>query len=150
MKRNDFHIAVMPGDGIGVEVMDAAVAVLEAVERRHGFSVSRELVAGGAQHYRDTGSAMTEQAFDRAAKVDAKTGAQLSGAAPGKPIVGGVPCAAYIGENAEFTVGVNNIADKDPPITGASEAANVAVMFAPVAVAVSALSFTSNSVTSRR
>jgi 6-phosphogluconate dehydrogenase len=34
-----------------------------------------------------------------AAKVDAKTGAQLEGAAPGKPIVGGVPCAAYIGEN---------------------------------------------------
>jgi len=34
-----------------------------------------------------------------AAKVDAKTGAQLSGATPGKPIVGGVPCAAYIGEN---------------------------------------------------
>jgi 6-phosphogluconate dehydrogenase len=34
-----------------------------------------------------------------AAKVDAKTGVPLSGAAPGKPIVGGVPCAAYIGEN---------------------------------------------------
>ena len=71
MKRNDFHIAVMPGDGIGVEVMDAAVAVLEAVEKRHGFSVSRELVQGGARAYRDTGTAMTEQAFDRAAKVDA-------------------------------------------------------------------------------
>ncbi len=34
-----------------------------------------------------------------AAKVDAKTGAQLSGAKPGQPISGGVPCAAYIGEN---------------------------------------------------
>ena len=34
-----------------------------------------------------------------AAKVDAKTGRPLSGAAPGKPIVGGVPCATYIGEN---------------------------------------------------
>jgi 6-phosphogluconate dehydrogenase len=34
-----------------------------------------------------------------AAKVDAKTGTQLSGATPGKPISGGVPCAAYIGEN---------------------------------------------------
>jgi 6-phosphogluconate dehydrogenase len=33
------------------------------------------------------------------AKVDAKTGAELKGAAPGKPIVGGVACAAYIGEN---------------------------------------------------
>jgi len=34
-----------------------------------------------------------------AAKVDAKTGVQLGGGAPGKPITGGVPCAAYIGEN---------------------------------------------------
>jgi 6-phosphogluconate dehydrogenase len=34
-----------------------------------------------------------------AAKVDAKTGRPLTGAAPGKPIKGGVPCAAYIGEN---------------------------------------------------
>ena len=34
-----------------------------------------------------------------AAKVDAKTGAELKGAAPGKPIQGGVPCAAFIGEN---------------------------------------------------
>ncbi len=34
-----------------------------------------------------------------AAKVDAKTGKPLTGAAPGKPIEGGVPCATYIGEN---------------------------------------------------
>src|SRR3954469_6362847 len=31
-----------------------------------------------------------------AAKVDAKTGTPLTGAAPGKPIEGGVPCATYI------------------------------------------------------
>jgi 6-phosphogluconate dehydrogenase len=34
-----------------------------------------------------------------AAKVDAKTGKPLGGAAPGKPVQGGVPCATYIGEN---------------------------------------------------
>jgi 6-phosphogluconate dehydrogenase len=33
------------------------------------------------------------------AKVDPVTGKELKGAAPGKPIVGGVPCATYIGEN---------------------------------------------------
>ena len=32
-----------------------------------------------------------------AAKVDANTGKPLEGAAPGKPVVGGVPCTAYIG-----------------------------------------------------
>ncbi|MFZ0708645.1 MAG: NADP-dependent phosphogluconate dehydrogenase [Terrimicrobiaceae bacterium] len=35
-----------------------------------------------------------------AAKVDADTGKPLEGAAPGKPIAGGVPCTAYIGPNA--------------------------------------------------
>jgi 6-phosphogluconate dehydrogenase len=34
-----------------------------------------------------------------AAKVDKKTGRPLTGASPGKPIKGGVPCTAYIGEN---------------------------------------------------
>jgi 6-phosphogluconate dehydrogenase len=34
-----------------------------------------------------------------AAKVDKTTGKPLLGAAPGKPVKGGVPCAAYIGEN---------------------------------------------------
>ena len=32
-----------------------------------------------------------------AAKVDARTGKPLEGAAPGKPITGGVPCTTYIG-----------------------------------------------------
>lgn len=32
-----------------------------------------------------------------ASKVDAETGRPLPGAAPGKPVEGGVPCAAYIG-----------------------------------------------------
>ena len=34
-----------------------------------------------------------------AAKVDKTTGRPLTGATPGKPVKGGVPCAAYIGEN---------------------------------------------------
>jgi 6-phosphogluconate dehydrogenase len=34
-----------------------------------------------------------------AAKVDAKTGKPLTGAAPGRPVTGGFPCTAYIGEN---------------------------------------------------
>ena len=34
-----------------------------------------------------------------AAKVDAKTGKPIPGAAPGKPVSGGVPCTTYIGAN---------------------------------------------------
>jgi 6-phosphogluconate dehydrogenase len=36
---------------------------------------------------------------DIAAKVDPKTGRELEGGAPGKPIVGGEPCTTYIGAN---------------------------------------------------
>jgi len=36
---------------------------------------------------------------DIAAKVDAVTGKPLEGAAPGKPVTGGVPCTDYIGPN---------------------------------------------------
>lgn len=36
---------------------------------------------------------------DIAAKVDAETGKPLEGAAPGKPVVGGIPCTDYIGPN---------------------------------------------------
>lgn len=34
-----------------------------------------------------------------AAKVDAKTGKPIETASPGKPVVGGVPCTAYLGPN---------------------------------------------------
>ena len=34
-----------------------------------------------------------------AAKVDAETGKPIEGAAPGKPVTGGVTCTTYVGEN---------------------------------------------------
>jgi 3-isopropylmalate dehydrogenase len=43
------RIAVLPGDGIGPEVVAAALHVLKAVERRHGFTVDTgEFAIGGA------------------------------------------------------------------------------------------------------
>ena len=69
--RNEFHVAVMPGDGIGVEVMEAALHVLDAAERRFGLSTRRESVPGGALHYKATGSALSEPDFARAKAADA-------------------------------------------------------------------------------
>lgn len=70
-KSNSFQIAVMPGDGIGAEVMSSALAVLDRVEQRHGFATRRDEIAAGANAYRQTGSAMDEDAFTRAAAADA-------------------------------------------------------------------------------
>ncbi len=67
-----FRIAVMPGDGIGSEVIDAALTVLEAVIGNDaGFALDFEHLAAGAGAWRDTGTAMSEQTFERAKAADA-------------------------------------------------------------------------------
>ena len=67
-----FHVAVMPGDGIGSEVIDAALTVLEAVIGSDaGFALDFEHLTAGAGAWRDTGTAMSEQTFERAKAADA-------------------------------------------------------------------------------
>ncbi len=70
-KTNAFHLAVMPGEGIGLEVMDAAAAVLDAVERRFGLSFRSETIPGGAAHFRDTGATLPPDGLERAGAADA-------------------------------------------------------------------------------
>lgn len=50
-----YNIAVLPGDGIGPEVIQGALDVLDAAEERFGFSTTRSEVAAGANHYLATG-----------------------------------------------------------------------------------------------
>jgi 3-isopropylmalate dehydrogenase len=71
MGNNAFHLAVMPGDGIGPEVIEAAAAVLEAVGKRHNINFSQQYLGGGALQYKETGVAMTEDVFEAAEKADA-------------------------------------------------------------------------------
>ena len=70
--KSELRIAVLPGDGIGVEVMDACLQLLEAVAQRIGgpkFSWNK--VEGGANAYRETGSAFTDEAMREVTKADA-------------------------------------------------------------------------------
>jgi 3-isopropylmalate dehydrogenase len=71
MRDNAFRLAVMPGDGIGPEVMEAAAAVLDVVEKRHAIGFKRQYIKGGAQHYKETGVGMTEESYEDAGKADA-------------------------------------------------------------------------------
>jgi len=41
MAGRNYRIAVIPGDGIGVEVVPEGVRVLEAAARRFGFTLER-------------------------------------------------------------------------------------------------------------
>ena len=62
-----FEIAVFPGDGIGPEVMAACLTVLEVLERKiGGYRLRTEVLPGGAAHYRDTGTALSEENFRKA------------------------------------------------------------------------------------
>ena len=63
------NICVLPGDGIGVEVIDATLPVLEKAAK--GFSLRFETHPAGAQHYRKTGIALPEATFEAARNADA-------------------------------------------------------------------------------
>jgi 3-isopropylmalate dehydrogenase len=67
-----FHIAVFPGDGIGHEIMGACVQVLNALEKRiGGFELIKESLPGGAEFYRETGTDISDEAFQKAEDADA-------------------------------------------------------------------------------
>lgn len=55
-----YSLAVLPGDGIGPEVVACALEVLDAAESRYAFSTKRTEIAAGAQHYLATGDLFAE------------------------------------------------------------------------------------------
>ena len=67
-----FHIASIPGDGIGVEVTQATFALLEAVQKRcGGFHLKQEIIHAGAAYYRDTEQDIEADGEVRAGNADA-------------------------------------------------------------------------------
>ena len=57
MTTHRFEVAVIRGDGIGVDVTDATVAVVEAArERIGGFALSYRNLLAGAAYFRETGA----------------------------------------------------------------------------------------------
>jgi tartrate dehydrogenase/decarboxylase/D-malate dehydrogenase len=65
------QIALIPGDGIGREVLPAGVAVLEAVGRRHGLAFSWKEYDWGCDRYVRTGSMMPEDGLEEVRSADA-------------------------------------------------------------------------------
>ncbi len=69
--KSRYHIAVLPGDGIGNEVMRAADAVLAAVGQRIHVDFELDYQKAGAQHYLDTGVALPHDTLSVCEKADA-------------------------------------------------------------------------------
>jgi tartrate dehydrogenase/decarboxylase/D-malate dehydrogenase len=47
-----YRIAVVPGDGIGIEIAPEGIKVLDAVASQHGFSLNYEIFGWGAGYPR--------------------------------------------------------------------------------------------------
>ena len=60
-----YDIGILPGDGIGEEVVREGMKVLSAAEEVFGFETRRENMPYGAEHFLETGEMMPEAAFDR-------------------------------------------------------------------------------------
>lgn len=70
--NNTLRIATLKGDGIGVDVTDATIAVLEAVERRiGGYHLEFEEHLAGADYYRETGKDISPEADAAVDALDA-------------------------------------------------------------------------------
>src|ERR687890_658441 len=70
-QSNSVRIAVLPGDGIGTEVTEATLAVLEPLARRHGIGIATEMLPAGAFHFQASGDAFPESSFRAAEAADA-------------------------------------------------------------------------------
>ncbi|MDP3911037.1 MAG: isocitrate/isopropylmalate family dehydrogenase [Gemmatimonadales bacterium] len=57
------RIAVIAGDGIGPEVIEAAIPVLDRAANTHGFSCAWERLPYSADHYLKTGETLPDTAF---------------------------------------------------------------------------------------
>ncbi|MEM1306897.1 MAG: isocitrate/isopropylmalate family dehydrogenase, partial [Pseudomonadota bacterium] len=64
-------VAVFAGDGIGVEVTDAAMQAVAALERRFNFKIDATHYDGGAAFYAKTGKELADGAMDAAGAADA-------------------------------------------------------------------------------
>jgi 3-isopropylmalate dehydrogenase len=71
MSKTSYSIAVLPGDGIGVEVVDATLAVLHALEERIGRRFIFAKHPAGAQHYVESGDALPESTLAACRAADA-------------------------------------------------------------------------------
>jgi 3-isopropylmalate dehydrogenase len=69
MRRH--QIAVLPGDGIGEEVVRQGLRALDAAAAKEGFQVDRVTYPYGADHYLATGETLPEKAFEEMATKEA-------------------------------------------------------------------------------
>ncbi len=64
-------IAILPGDGIGPEIVDEAVKVLNCLQQEHGFKAELEMAAIGGAAYDESGHPLPETTLALCKSADA-------------------------------------------------------------------------------
>jgi len=65
------RIVVLPGDGVGRDVMPVGMQVLEALQERHGFDVDVQEVRCGAQYWQESGQEWEQGGLEACRDADA-------------------------------------------------------------------------------
>lgn len=71
MSAKNYEIAVLKGDGIGPEVIDSAITVLEATTRLYGLSFQYQDIDAGAGRYQRTGESISPADLSSIGTMDA-------------------------------------------------------------------------------
>ncbi|MEE9269451.1 MAG: 3-isopropylmalate dehydrogenase [Candidatus Krumholzibacteria bacterium] len=66
-----YKLAVIPGDGVGREVVDEALRVLERIEKLEGLRFDRVTYPFGADHFLKTGELMPDSVFSEYREMNA-------------------------------------------------------------------------------
>ena len=74
MSTQTLTIAAIPGDGIGLEIVPAAIEVVDAAARRHGASIDWRPYDWGSDRYRRTGAMMPADGLDVGSDKNAAVG----------------------------------------------------------------------------
>ncbi len=71
MPQRKYRLGIIGGDGIGPEVTEAALAVLDAAESRFAFRTEREVVPWSSARYLERGERVTRQMIEGLRRFDA-------------------------------------------------------------------------------
>ncbi len=66
-----YKIAVIPGDGIGPEVIEIGLTALEKVAKTHGFAIESKAFPFGGEHYLATGETLSDESMTELGDYDA-------------------------------------------------------------------------------
>ena len=72
-EMNTYQIVVLPGEGIGPEIVDGALQVLETLQKKLGhFHLDYKFYEAGAACYQNTGEPISAQALKAIETADAQ------------------------------------------------------------------------------